>query len=64
MKLNRGEKNGAGIFVGLVLVAIMLAIGWVMNVIELFHATEVTGMVIARGIGVILAPLGGVLGWL
>jgi hypothetical protein len=42
-----------------------LAVGWVMNIITLFrHAADpVTTITILRGIGIFVAPLGGVLGW-
>ena len=39
-------------------------IGWVLNILALIHATEISGMVVARGIGVFMAPLGSVLGYL
>lgn len=45
--------------------AIALAIGWVLNVIAIFHMLEgpITALFIARIVGVFAAPLGGVLGY-
>lgn len=44
---------------------IALLVGWVMNIIEIVHtfAGPITGMLIARLVGVIAFPLGGVLGY-
>lgn len=47
------------------LIAVAL-IGWVMNIIEIINtgfSSEWTGMLVARVIGVFMAPLGAVLGW-
>lgn len=47
------------------LVALAAAAGWVMNLVKLFGALNdpITGMMIARAVGVFLAPIGAVLGW-
>ena len=41
--------------------------GWIMNIIKVVHFiqadTTVTGMFIFRCVGILLAPLGAVLGW-
>jgi len=50
---------------GIVLLVVAL-IGWVMNIIAIVHSgamSEWTGFVIVRVIGVIIAPLGAVLGY-
>lgn len=41
-------------------------IGWVMNIVKLFGMINdpITGMAILRGVGIFLAPLGAVLGFL
>ncbi len=39
------------------------AVGWVLNIIELFRADAFSGEVIARAIGVIVAPLGAIFGY-
>ena len=43
--------TGAGIF------------GWVMNISKLIDANALDGMVIARAIGIFVAPLGAILGF-
>lgn len=59
-KINLGW---AGVVALMVFVVVILT-GWVMNVIELFHATGIDGETILRGIGVFVVPLGGVMGYL
>ena len=45
---------------------IVLITGWVMNVISIFHTAEapMTGVFILRCIGVVVPPIGGILGWI
>jgi len=44
---------------------LVVACGWVMNIIEIIqHEGGFTGMLVARVIGVFVAPLGAVLGYL
>ena len=38
-------------------------IGWDCNIIEIAHASDVTGLVILRVVGIFMFPLGAVLGW-
>ena len=49
-------------------VAIIVAIvyGWIMNIVALAHMnlTDVTGMLILRVVGIFMAPLGTVLGYI
>lgn len=61
--MKTSDKFGIGILLTLTVVIVLLVIGWVMNIVELAHTTEITGMVVVRAIGVFLAPLGGILGW-
>jgi hypothetical protein len=42
---------------------ILLIVGWVLNIIAIFHAHEMTGTLVARVIGTVIAPLGSVLGY-
>lgn len=65
MKRNISIKVGtAGMLIWLALF-LMLAIGWVMNIVTIAHSnfSDLTGMLVLRTIGVFFAPLGGVLGW-
>lgn len=39
-------------------------VGWVMNIVALATTSEALGMTILRAIGVLIAPLGGVLGYI
>jgi hypothetical protein len=52
---------------GLIFIAIWLAaiVGWVMNIVTIFHtATDpVTGIFIFRCVGVVVAPVGAILGY-
>lgn len=66
MKKQKGftAPEMAGLIV--ILVGLLLAGGWVWNVVKIINAgfDVMNGMLIARCIGVFLAPLGGVLGFL
>jgi hypothetical protein len=55
----------AGFGIAYVLVLIGLAIGWVMNIVSIIHHINdpLTNMMILRWVGIIVAPLGGVVGW-
>ena len=50
----------------LIVVAIAGIVGWISNLVQLFHASfdPLTGMVVLRIIGVFIPPLGSVLGYL
>jgi uncharacterized membrane protein len=49
-----------------VILAPVVAYGWVENIIKLYHSTfnTITGQLICRIVGVVLAPLGVVVGYL
>jgi hypothetical protein len=49
--------------IGVMIVLILGAIGWVMNIISLIHVHEMSGMVVARAIGILAVPLGAIFGW-
>jgi len=59
-----GTIAGFGL-VGLV-AAFALAIGWVINIITIVnHINDpVTGMQVLRAVGIFVAPLGGILGYI
>ena len=49
----------------LCLVSIVVAFfGWVMNIVQLVSADSIGGLEVARAIGVFMAPLGAVLGFI
>ena len=43
---------------------ILLVVGWSLNIFKIIASEAITGFVIARCIGVFMAPLGAILGWL
>lgn len=55
-------------YLGLGLIAIyaIFAVGWILNIIKLITSVSdpITAMFILRCVGVLFAPLGGLLGWL
>lgn len=57
----------AAALAGLSLLALVLAViaGWVLNIIAIIHMdlAFVTGTLVARGLGVVVFPLGAALGW-
>ena len=57
-------NNNVMIF-GMIGFVIVCLVGWVMNIIALVGAINdpLTGMILLRGIGIIVAPLGSVLGF-
>lgn len=68
-KFDRVVLNGGMALICLwILLVIFMAIGWVMNLIAVIHlalnGSPLTTMFILRAIGVPLAILGGVLGWM
>ena len=64
MKLS--QKIGAALFGFQLLAIIFLGCGWIFNVVAgaTHPMNEVTGMFILRCIGIVVAPLGGVLGFI
>lgn len=63
--LIRMFRSSSGIFALFFLTVFALtAYGWVANIVALAHAEAFTGMVILRAIGIFVAPLGAVLGYM
>lgn len=62
MKTQQGQT--CIIFIG-VLLALLTAYGWIVNIVKLFYADWLTspGIVILRVIGIFIVPLGAVLGF-
>jgi hypothetical protein len=44
----------------------LAAVGWVLNIVEIFKMVNdpLTGMLILRAVGIFVAPLGAILGYL
>jgi hypothetical protein len=38
-------------------------VGYILNIIQIAQADTITGMVLVRVIGIIVAPLGAIIGW-
>jgi len=55
---------GFVLFLFISFVYFILCIGWAFNIFKIIQAETITGFVIARCIGVFMAPLGAILGWL
>lgn len=65
MKYNTYCNTIASIGIGYIVILLALAGGWVANVVKIVSALAdpITGMLIARLVGTIVFPLGGVLGY-
>lgn len=66
----KNMKNQAGYTAPQLLVVLLwlaMVVGWIMNIItvvQMVSAEVYTGMLVLRSVGIILAPLGGVLGFI
>lgn len=48
---------------GLLSFLVLIAYGWVLNIIDLIHMCDgITGLLVARVVGIFIVPLGAVLG--
>lgn len=50
-----------------VIVWLVMLIGWVMNIIQVvdtFNIDAITGLIIIKIIGIVVGPLGAVMGWI
>ena len=60
----RFQKLDWTVITFLILICILLVIGWVMNIIDLYHMNAImTGEGVIRIIGIFLAPVGSIMGW-
>ncbi len=58
------EKFTIGYALFIIILAILVAIGWVMNVIDLVRwNADITAEFIIRVIGIFVPPLGAIMGW-
>lgn len=62
---NMENKLVFSFYCGVLAIALALFIGWILNLIEIIatFSGPLTGMLIARLVGVLTLPLGGVLGY-
>lgn len=65
-KNSKQDWLAGGALIACICLAIVGVAGWVMNIVALTQSSfePITGMLVARIIGVFLAPLGAVLGYL
>lgn len=63
MHKQKGAFEALGLF--MLVIALLGAVGWIWNIVKIIGAgfDVFTGMLIARCIGVFIAPLGAVLGY-
>ena len=61
----RGSDVGAAVLLAYIVVLVGLVIGWVANIVGILHTIgePITGLFIARLVGTVVFPLGGVLGY-
>ncbi len=64
--MNKKDSGLLVVGICMVLVLVLAIIGWVFNLIAIFHSdfSHVTGELIVRILGVGIAPIGAVAGWL
>ena len=66
MKITYKSPTGGviALFIYLVLLVVFIS-GWVMNIMTIAGSSfdSITGMLVLRVVGVFMAPLGAVLGW-
>ena len=61
------KEVGAYVAAGLYLTIVGLAIyGWIANIVTLYHSSfsEITGQLVLRVVGIFVAPLGSIMGFL
>lgn len=60
------KKNSVILLLVYLLVVAVCCIGWIMNIINLFNTKnlEISGVIILQIVGIFLAPLGVVMGYL
>jgi hypothetical protein len=66
MNRNKQSRNSNAIYIFFAPLFIGAFYGWVLNIIDIFNSSfsEITGILVLRVIGVFIAPLGAVLGYL
>lgn len=58
-------RIGVGLFFTYILLALAIAAGWILNLIDIIHsiAGPLTTLLVLRIVGLFVAPLGAILGW-
>lgn len=65
MKYNTYVNTLMSLGIGYIIILLALAGGWIANVVKIINVLgdPITGMLIARLVGTVVFPLGGVLGY-
>lgn len=55
-----------GLIIGYFVLAVVAIVGWVMNIIEIFNSnfSAIDGELVLRVVGVFVAPIGAVMGYI
>lgn len=64
VKSFRPSKSATYIMYVYLIIVILAFGGWVANIVKVFGADTITGMELVRIVGIVLAPLGSILGFL
>lgn len=66
MKMSSSEAGAIGAALIWLVIVVAAVYGWVMNIIQLYHSSfnDITGQLILRVVGIFVAPLGAVMGYL
>lgn len=64
-KWQEGWTAGELLIVVWAMILLVGALGWVLNIVDLAHMNfaHITGMLVIRAIGIVVAPLGAVMGY-
>lgn len=64
-KSQKGFTLAEMFFIGYTIIFIVALVGWVMNIVAVVHSSfeTISGLLVARIIGIFAAPLGAVLGY-
>lgn len=63
MEINVSNKTAAVLVLVYLILVVTIAVGWVLNLVALIHAAGLSGLVVARAVGIFVPPLGAVLGY-
>jgi len=57
------NKHQNYLFVACFLFGIVLLAGWALNIIDIAYSTKINGYIFFRFLGILIAPLGAILGY-
>lgn len=62
--MQKRDKFTSGAILGIFALIIAGIVGWILNIVMIFHDTEFSGMMVVRVIGVFIPIIGAVLGYI